>query len=119
MDNDVVGSFLGHGVDCNLIIYTPHSLETIHYLPEMRLKTAVKLLRLSAKRTFDARALSCITRWLVSFDVFRNWQSNRNMLAVQSQSAISSTVAWQAMFLTLQLFSLTFQVHCLSAFNYH
>ena len=43
------------------------------YLPEMRLNTAVKLLRLSAKRTFDASALSCITRWLfISCDVFRN-----------------------------------------------
>ena len=59
-----------------------------NYLPEMRLKTAVKLLRLSANRTFDASAFSCITRGFVSFDVFRNCHhSNGNKCIVHFQRA--------------------------------
>ena len=55
----------------------PNGFLQYTYLAEILLKTAVKLLRLRAKRTSDARFRSCCASGLLSGVLwFRNWQKS-------------------------------------------
>ena len=65
------------------------------YLAEILLKTAVKLLRLSAKSTLEAKCLSCTTSWF-SLGRFKNWnakwQMNNRSHSLQLGAAPESTL---------------------------